>query len=47
MTQKGLDLLKELDEPMNRAEEEALSMLGTADLERLIEILDAVRVRYA
>jgi DNA-binding MarR family transcriptional regulator len=46
ITAKGLDLLKELDEPMNRAEEEALSMLGSADLERLIEILDAVRARY-
>lgn len=42
ITAKGLDLLKELDGPVNRAEEEAVAMLSRADLGRLVEILDAV-----
>jgi len=32
-----------LDAPVNRAEEEALSMLDERDVSRLIELLDAVR----
>jgi DNA-binding MarR family transcriptional regulator len=43
ITDKGLALLKQLDEPINRAEDDALSMLDGKDVDRLIEILDAVR----
>jgi len=43
ITDKGLALLKQMDEPVNRAEEDALSMLDGKDVDRLIEILEAVR----
>ena len=47
ITEKGLALLRQMDEPINRAEEEALSMLNGKDIERLIEILEAVRSHQA
>lgn len=43
ITRKGLDLLGQMDEPVNQAEHEALSMLGAADVTRLIEILETIR----
>lgn len=43
ITQKGLDLLAEMDAPVSKAEEEALSVLDAADVNRLIDILEAVR----
>jgi DNA-binding MarR family transcriptional regulator len=46
ITQKGLDLLAEMDAPVNKAEEEALSVLDAADVNRLIEILEAVRAHH-
>jgi DNA-binding MarR family transcriptional regulator len=43
ITARGLALLKEMDVRVDRAEEEALSMLDGKDLDRLIEILEAIR----
>jgi DNA-binding MarR family transcriptional regulator len=45
ITSKGLSLLREMDVQVDRAEEEALSMLDGKDLEKLIEILEVVRSR--
>jgi DNA-binding MarR family transcriptional regulator len=47
ITAKGLALLRESDGHVDRAEEEALSMLNEKDLEKLIEILEAVRSQQA
>jgi DNA-binding MarR family transcriptional regulator len=46
ITQKGLDLLAEMDAPVTKAEEEALSVLDAADVNRLIDILEAVRAYH-
>lgn len=43
ITRAGLDLLAELDEPIEAADDEALAMLSVGEAERLVEILDAVR----
>lgn len=43
ITPKGLDLLAELDEPIRRADVQTVSVLGPADLDALIDLLDRVR----
>ena len=43
ITQKGLDLLKELDDPVNRWDAQAVSVLPPSDLDSLINFLDRVR----
>lgn len=43
MTAKGLDLLKELDDPVNRWDSHAVSVLLPAELDSLIDQLDRVR----
>ncbi len=43
MTPKGLDLLKELDEPVNRWDAQAVSVLPPSELDSLITLLDRVR----
>ena len=43
MTDKGLELLKELDEPVNRWDAQAVSVLAPADLDSLISLLDRLR----
>jgi DNA-binding MarR family transcriptional regulator len=43
MTNKGLDLLKELDDPINRWDSQAVSVLPPSDLDQLVDLLDRVR----
>jgi len=43
MTTKGLDLLKELDDPVNRWDTQAVSVLPPSELDSLIDLLDRVR----
>lgn len=43
ITEEGLDLLAELDEPVEEADEEALSMLAEEEVEALIGFLDRIR----
>ena len=43
ITPEGLELLDRLTEPMNRADDESLSMLSTEEQEQLIELLDRIR----
>src|SRR6478672_12296612 len=43
ITPKGLDLLKELDDPINRWDVQAVSILPPSDLDSLITLLDRVR----
>jgi DNA-binding MarR family transcriptional regulator len=43
ITDKGLELLNELDEPVNRWDGQAVSVLGSPDLGSLIDLLDRVR----
>ena len=43
ITEKGLELLTELDEPVNRWDAQAVSALAPADLTSLIGLLDRVR----
>jgi MarR family transcriptional regulator, organic hydroperoxide resistance regulator len=43
ITDKGLELLKELDEPVNRWDAHAVSVLEPTDLESLIGLLDRLR----
>ena len=43
ITEKGLELLKELDEPVNRWDAKTVSVLAPADLDTLISLLDRVR----
>lgn len=43
MTSKGLDLLKELDEPINRWDTQAVSVLPPSDIDLLVDLLDRVR----
>ena len=43
ITPKGLGLLEELDEPVNRWDAQAVSVLVPSDLDSLITLLDRVR----
>jgi DNA-binding MarR family transcriptional regulator len=43
ITPKGLDLLEELDEPVNRWDAHAVSVLPPVELDSLITLLDRVR----
>jgi DNA-binding MarR family transcriptional regulator len=43
ITPKGLDLLKELDEPVNRWDAQTVSVLPASELDSLITLLDRVR----
>jgi MarR family transcriptional regulator, organic hydroperoxide resistance regulator len=43
ITSKGLELLTELEEPVNRWDSQAVSVLHPADLDSLIALLDRVR----
>jgi DNA-binding MarR family transcriptional regulator len=43
ITPKGLDLLKELDDPVNRWDIQAVAVLQPSDLDSLINLLDRVR----
>ena len=47
ITKKGLALLESLDEPIRRADDEALGIISQAELASLIRILDAVREHHA
>jgi hypothetical protein len=40
---QGLDLLEELDEPVNRWDVQAVSVLPPSELDSLIALLDRVR----
>lgn len=42
ITNKGLELLTELDEPVNQCEAQAVSALAPDDLSSLIALLDSV-----
>lgn len=46
LTEEGHGLLAELDAPMDRADEEALSGLSRAQQRELIRLLDLVRAAY-
>jgi DNA-binding MarR family transcriptional regulator len=43
ITDKGLELLKDLDEPVNRWDARAVAVLAPTDLDALISLLDRVR----
>jgi DNA-binding MarR family transcriptional regulator len=43
MTDKGLELLKELDDPVNRWDARSVSVLPPSELDSLIDLLDRVR----
>jgi DNA-binding MarR family transcriptional regulator len=43
ITAKGLELLKELDDPVNRWDVQAVSVLPPSELDSLINLLDRVR----
>jgi DNA-binding MarR family transcriptional regulator len=43
ITQKGLDLLEELDDPVNRWDAQAVAVLPPSELDSLIDLLDRVR----
>jgi MarR family transcriptional regulator, organic hydroperoxide resistance regulator len=43
ITAKGLDLLKELDDPVNRWDAQAVSVLPPSELDVLVDLLDRVR----
>jgi DNA-binding MarR family transcriptional regulator len=43
ITAKGLDLLKELDDPVNRWDSQAVSVLPPSELDVLVDLLDRVR----
>jgi DNA-binding MarR family transcriptional regulator len=43
ITPKGLDLLTELDDPVNRWDVQAVAVLQPSDLDSLINLLDRVR----
>ena len=47
ITDQGLELLAQLDEPINRADAQAVSVLQPTDLDALIEMLDRVRAANA
>jgi DNA-binding MarR family transcriptional regulator len=44
ITEKGLELLREMDEPVNRWDTKTVSVLAPADLDALITLLDRVRL---
>ena len=46
ITPQGLELLRQLDAPLQKADEAALQTLGNHDLEQLIELLDKARDTY-
>ena len=46
ITPQGLELLRQLDAPIQKADEAALQTLGNHDLEQLIELLDKARDTY-
>lgn len=46
ITPEGLTLLEELDEPIDRADAQAVSVLPSSDLDSLIEMLDRVRASH-
>jgi DNA-binding MarR family transcriptional regulator len=46
ITTQGLGLLDGLQEPMKRADEQALGMLGSRELDTLIGLLDRVRAAH-
>jgi DNA-binding MarR family transcriptional regulator len=43
ITPKGIDLLKELDYPVNRWDNQAVAVLQPSDIDSLINLLDRVR----
>ena len=43
ITPKGLDLLEELDEPVNRWDSQTVSILPPSEVDSLIKLLDRVR----
>jgi DNA-binding MarR family transcriptional regulator len=43
ITRKGLDLLEELDEPVNRWDAQTVSILPPSEVDSLIKLLDRVR----
>jgi DNA-binding MarR family transcriptional regulator len=43
ITAKGLDLLKELDDPVNRWDAQTVSVLPPSELDVLVDLLDRVR----
>jgi DNA-binding MarR family transcriptional regulator len=43
ITPKGLDLLKELDDPVSRWDNQAVAVLQPSDIDSLINLLDRVR----
>ncbi|HCU11694.1 MAG TPA: MarR family transcriptional regulator [Gemmatimonadetes bacterium] len=43
ITAKGLDLLKELDDPVNRWDSQAVSVLPPSEIDTLVDLLDRVR----
>ncbi|MEM7581773.1 MAG: MarR family transcriptional regulator [Acidobacteriota bacterium] len=43
ITPSGLQLLAELEAPMNDADDQALSMLSQSEQEQLVELLDRIR----
>jgi DNA-binding MarR family transcriptional regulator len=43
ITSKGLDLLEELDEPVNRWDAQTVSILPPSEVDSLIKLLDRVR----
>jgi MarR family 2-MHQ and catechol resistance regulon transcriptional repressor len=43
ITPKGLELLRELDEPVNRWDAQTVSVLPPSELDSLIGLLDRVR----
>ncbi|HWL40590.1 MAG TPA: MarR family transcriptional regulator [Gemmatimonadaceae bacterium] len=46
ITARGRDLLEELDEPVSRADEQAVAVLEPADVDSLIDLLDRVRAAH-
>ena len=47
ITDEGLALLRELDEPVNAADDAAVAMLSLEDQRQLVDLLDAVRAGHA
>ena len=46
LTPAGLSLVETLDDPVDEADREAVAMLGTADQERLLHLLEALRAGH-
>lgn len=47
ITARGREMLDELDEPINRADAQAVAVLEPSDVDSLIELLDRVRAGHA